>query len=75
VTPLSQRHGLDREKAIEGKRQAPFRRAHGPGAPSFADIAIAAIARSRALVLLTRNTRIFEAICDRVIDPFETPPT
>ncbi len=42
--------------------------------PGFADIAIAATAASRALVLLTRNRRDFEPICERVIDPFETLP-
>ena len=43
-------------------------------APGFADIAIAATAEAHALILLTRNVRDFDAICDRVIDPFETPP-
>ncbi len=43
-------------------------------APGFADIAIAATAGARELVLLTRNVRHFERICDRVIDPFETLP-
>ncbi len=43
-------------------------------APGFADIAIAATAEARALVLLTRNTRHFDHICDRVINPFETLP-
>jgi predicted nucleic acid-binding protein len=41
-------------------------------APGFADIAIAAIAEARGLVLLTRNVRHFRSICDRVINPFET---
>jgi hypothetical protein len=41
-------------------------------APGFADIAIAATAETRALVLLTRNVRNFERLCDPVIDPFET---
>jgi len=44
-------------------------------APRFADIAIASIAEARALVLLTRNTRHFEHICDRLINPFETLPS
>jgi predicted nucleic acid-binding protein len=43
-------------------------------APGFADIAIAATAESRGLILLTRNTRHFEFLCDNVIDPFVTPP-
>jgi len=43
-------------------------------APGFADIAIAAIAEARDLVLLTRNVRHFRSICDRVIDPFERLP-
>ncbi len=43
-------------------------------ATGFADIAIAATAEARALVLLTRNTRHFHHICDRVINPFETLP-
>ena len=43
-------------------------------APGFADVAIAAIAEANALVLLTRNLRDFAAICDRVIDPFDTLP-
>jgi len=43
-------------------------------APGFADIAIAAVAEANALVLLTRNLRDFEAICDRVIDPFNALP-
>lgn len=43
-------------------------------APGFADVAIASIAETRALVLLTRNVRHFEHICDRVINPFETLP-
>jgi toxin FitB len=42
--------------------------------PGFADIVIAATAGTRALVLLTRNRRDFEPICDRVIDPFEALP-
>ena len=42
--------------------------------PGFADIAIASIAAARALVLLTRNTRHFEHLCDRLINPFETLP-
>ena len=43
-------------------------------APGFADIAIAAIAEANDLVLLTRNVRDFEAICERVINPFEALP-
>jgi len=43
-------------------------------APGFADIAIAPIAEANALVLLTRNMRGFEGVCDRVVDPFEATP-
>ena len=43
-------------------------------APGFADIAIAAIAKANELALLTRNVRDFEAICERVINPFEALP-
>lgn len=43
-------------------------------APGFADIAIAATAAASGLVLLTRNRRHFESLCDVVIDPFVTPP-
>jgi predicted nucleic acid-binding protein len=43
-------------------------------APGFADIAIAATAESNALVLLTRNVRHFQQICNRVIDPFQALP-
>jgi toxin FitB len=43
-------------------------------APSFADIAIVATAEARALVLLTRNTRHFEHLCNRAINPFEKLP-
>jgi toxin FitB len=43
-------------------------------APGFADIAIAATAEARALVLLTRNTRHFERLCNRVVNPFEALP-
>ena len=43
-------------------------------APGFADIAIAATAKANELVLLTRNVRDFEAICDRVVNPFEATP-
>jgi toxin FitB len=42
--------------------------------PGFADIAVAAIAEAHTLVVLTRNLRHFQPICDRVIDPFETLP-
>ena len=50
---------------------------HAPArgrAPGFADIAIAATAEANTLVLLTRNVRDFEAICDRVVNPFEALP-
>ena len=43
-------------------------------APGFDDIAIAATAEARALVLLTRNIRHFEHLCDRAINPFEMLP-
>ena len=43
-------------------------------APGFADIAIAATAKANELALLTRNVRDFEAICERVINPFEALP-
>jgi predicted nucleic acid-binding protein len=42
-------------------------------APGFADIAIAATAEARGLALLTRNTRHFEYLYNRVLDPFVTP--
>jgi toxin FitB len=40
----------------------------------FADVAVAAIAEARMLVVLTRNLRHFRPICDRAVDPFETLP-
>lgn len=43
-------------------------------APGLADIAIAATAKANELALLTRNVRDFEAICERVINPFEALP-
>ena len=43
-------------------------------APGFADLAICAIARSRGMVLLTRNFRHFAPFCASVCDPFENPP-
>jgi predicted nucleic acid-binding protein len=43
-------------------------------APGFADIAIAAIAQSKNLTLLTRNIRHFVPIYAAVINPFETLP-
>jgi len=49
-------------------------RAVGQG-PGFADIAIAATAQSRGLILLTRNVRHFEPIHSRVRDPFDPPFT
>ena len=46
-------------------------RAHQPG---FEDIAIAATARVHDLTVLTRNTRHFEPLGVRAIDPFMTLP-
>jgi predicted nucleic acid-binding protein len=48
-------------------------RAHGH-APGFADVAIAAIAQSNSLTVLTRNNRHFEPIYSAVLNPFETLP-
>jgi predicted nucleic acid-binding protein len=39
--------------------------------PGFADIAIAAIAKARELVVLTRNTRHFAPLGVVLFDPFE----
>ena len=44
---------------------------HSPG---FADVAIAATAESRNLVVLTRNLRHFAPLGISAIDPFETLP-
>ena len=41
--------------------------------PGFADIAIAAIAQSRELVILTTNTRHFEPLGIAVMNPFAAP--
>lgn len=46
-------------------------RAHQPG---FEDIAIAATAQVHGLTVLTRNTRHFEPLGARVIDPFAQLP-
>ena len=43
-------------------------------APGFADVAIAAIAEARGLIVLTKNKRHFQPLCDLVIDPFVTLP-
>ena len=49
--------------------------ARGRGAaPAFADILIAATARSRGLIVLTRNTRHFEPLGVRALNPFERLP-
>ena len=64
---------FDLEAAIIAGRLSDRVAAKGQ-APGFADIAIAAIAEARKLVLLTRNARHFEHICDRIINPFETLP-
>lgn len=47
-------------------------RAHQPG---FEDIAIAATAQVHSLTVLTRNTRHFEPLGVRVIDPFDRLPS
>lgn len=47
-------------------------RAHNPG---FEDIAIAATAQVHSLTVLTRNTRHFEPLGVRVIDPFQRLPS
>lgn len=44
-------------------------------APGFTDIAIAAIAKSRGLTLLTRNLKHFAPIYGAVIDPFASLPS
>ena len=43
-------------------------------APGFADIAIAAIAQSNGLIILTRNVRHFAPIYSEVANPFEHLP-
>ena len=49
--------------------------ARGQGhAPGFADLAIAATARSRGFTVLTRNLRHFEAIGVAACDPFAALP-
>jgi toxin FitB len=49
--------------------------ARGSGhAPGFADIVIAATARSRGYTVLTRNVRHFRALDVLVHDPFESLP-
>jgi predicted nucleic acid-binding protein len=52
-------------------------RARGLGhAPGFADIIIAATARRRGLIILSRNLRHLEPLGVAVVDPFVTlPPT
>lgn len=42
--------------------------------PGFPDVAIAAIALTRDLTLLTRNLRHFEPLGVPMMDPFGTPP-
>ncbi len=42
--------------------------------PGFADLAIASIASSRSLTLLTRNVKDFEPLALDVINPFKTLP-
>jgi predicted nucleic acid-binding protein len=50
--------------------------ARGKGlAPGFADIMIAATARSRGLTVLTRNTRHFEPFALPAINPFDRLPS
>ena len=44
-------------------------------APGFADIAIAAIAQSHGLIILTRNIRHFAPIYSEVANPFDTLPS
>jgi toxin FitB len=39
--------------------------------PGFADVAIAAIAKARKLVILTRNLRHFDPLAVEVVNPFE----
>jgi predicted nucleic acid-binding protein len=49
--------------------------ARGSGqSPGWADLAIAATARSRGLTVLTRNLRHFQPLGTPVINPFETLP-
>ena len=43
-------------------------------APGFADVAIAATAKSRNLTVLTRNVRDFGPLGARVVNPFESLP-
>jgi toxin FitB len=50
--------------------------ARGQGhAPGFADIAIAATARTHRLTILTRNVRHFKALSVPIIDPFDALPS
>jgi predicted nucleic acid-binding protein len=42
--------------------------------PGFADIAIAATAKSHGLTVLTRNVRHFADLKVPILDPFATPP-
>ena len=50
-------------------------RARGQGhAPGLADIIIAATARQHGLTILSRNTRHFEPLGVRVLDPFVSLP-
>jgi predicted nucleic acid-binding protein len=45
-------------------------------APGFADIMLAATARSRDLTILTRNIRHFEPLGVQTVNPFDRlPPT
>ena len=48
-------------------------RSHGH-APGFADVAIAATAKLRGLTILSRNTRHFEPLGVRLLDPFVRLP-
>ncbi len=43
--------------------------------PGFADLAIASIASSRSLTLLTRNVKDFEPLALDVVNPFERLPS
>lgn len=42
--------------------------------PGFADVAIAATAQARGLVILTRNARHFETLGVPFLNPFDGPP-
>jgi hypothetical protein len=49
--------------------------ARGAGhTPGFADVAIAAIAETHGLILLTRNRRHFEPLCPSMLNPFDALP-